>query len=286
MDGRLFRKWFLCGCLLAAAVGCNHKAKQQTLIGPMDADAAKYVNMPVPGPSKSFSFWGRSHTPTVPVEVAPEVSKKAASASAIAALADVQVQAAFDSHTAPGSKEPLLDSARKRYQKALQQEPKNKPALLGMARYYAQLNERQQSVEWYKKYLTYYPTDANTAHEVAIAHARWKDWRGAVDWCRFTLQIDPENRDVKKTLGFCEAWLGDWDAALNTLCQIMDEAKARHNLAGLLRHMGYTDACKQQEELALRADPNYAPSAAILAELNQADNPNAIQTVGAVEPEQ
>ena len=34
-----------------------------------------------------------------------------------------------------------------------------------------------------QKYLTYYPKDHDAAHEVALAHAQWKDWDGAVAWC-------------------------------------------------------------------------------------------------------
>jgi len=285
MDGRMFRKWCLGGCLLVASIGCNRNAKQQTLIGPMPDTGTKLVNMPLPGTSKSL--WGGSKTAaSVPVEVAPPITNKPASAEALAALADVQLEAAFDERTAAGSKEGLLDSARKGYQKALKQEPKNKAALLGMAHFYARVGEREKAVEMYKKYLTLYPKDANAAHEVALEHARWHDFAGAVAWCEFALKIDPENRTVKKTLGFCQAFAGQWDPAFATLCQIMPEAQARHNLAGILDQMGHTDACKIQLQLALKADPNYAPSAGFLSELNKPAPANPIQPAGGTEPQE
>jgi tetratricopeptide (TPR) repeat protein len=119
-----------------------------------------------------------------------------------------------------------------------------------------------------------------------MAHARWKDWPGAVAWCEFTLKIDPENRSVKKTLGFCQAMTGQWDAAFATLSQIMSEAQARHNLAGMLDQMGHTEACKAQLQLALKADPNYAVSAEFLTELQQPreQNNNSLQTTGGMNP--
>lgn len=286
MDGRMFRRWCLGGCLLAASIGCNRNAKQQTLVGPTMPDSGtKLVNMPLPGTSKSL--WGGSKAPaaSVPVEVAAPISNKPASADALAALADVQVEAAFSERTVAGSKEGLLDSARKGYQKALKQEPKNKAALLGMAHYYARLGEREKAVEMYKKYLTIYPKDANAAHEVALEHARWHDFAGSVAWCEFALKIDPENRTVKKTMGFCQAFAGQWDEAFATLCQIMPEAQARHNLAGILDQMGHTDACKIQLQLALKADPNYAPSAGFLTELNK-PRENPIQAAGGTEPQE
>lgn len=282
MDGRMIRKWCVFGCLFAASLGCNREAKQQSLIGPMpNNESPKLVNMPLPGSSKSL--WGNSTGPSMPVEVVQD-SKKPASAASLVAVADVQLEAAFNERTVPGSKEALLDSARKVYQKALQQEPKSKEAIRAMARFYARINEREKAVEMYKKYLTLYPKEAEVAHEVAMAHARWRDWPGAVSWCEYTLAIDPENRAVKKTMGFCQAFTGKWDAAFATLCQIMPEAQARHNIAGLLDQMGHADACKAQLQLAVTADPNFAPAREFLTELEQPRSD--IQPTGGVQPGQ
>src|SRR6478752_5463071 len=129
MDGRMFSKWCVFGCLLVAGVGCKGGAKQQ-MIGPTPPEPSKLVNMPI---GNNKSFWGGSHGPTMPVEVEPEVSKKPASAASLVAIADVRLDAAFDEKTAPGSREALLDMARQGYQKALQQDPKSKEALVGMA---------------------------------------------------------------------------------------------------------------------------------------------------------
>ena len=273
------------GCLLAAALGCNRNAKQQNLIGPMpDSPAAQQmVNMPANGSSRSFWGGNSNNTPSIPVEVATD-SKKPASPEALAAIAAVRLDAAFDEKTVPGSKEGLLDLARAGYQKALQQDPKNKAALRGMAQFYARLGDREKSLEMYKKYLTLYPKDAEVAHEVATAHARWKDWTGAVAWCEFALKIDPENRTVKKTLGFCLARAGKWDEAFAALCQIMPEAQARHNLAGLLDHMGHAEASKVQLQLAVKADPNYAPAVGFLAELDLPRDPNGVQQASDTQP--
>jgi tetratricopeptide (TPR) repeat protein len=287
MDGRTFRKWCAFSLLVGAGVGCNRHAKEQALIGPNPAAGAKFVNMPLGGGHKSL--WGGSGAPapSVPVEVAPEVSKKPASAASLVAIADVQLEAAFDERTAPGSKEALLDAARKGYQKALKQDPKSKEAIRALARYYARLGEREESVKTYKKYLTLYPQDVGVAHEVALTHARWKDWPGAVAWCEFALKIDPENRTAKKTMGFCQAMAGEWDAAFGTLSQIMTEAQARHNIAGLLDQTGHPAACKAQLEKALAVDPNFGPAREFLTELSrprEVGDPNAVQTAGAVQP--
>ena len=279
MDGRMIRLLCVLGCLLGA-VGCKNTNKQQNLIGPMpESNGPQMVNMPLTK-SKSL-FGGNSNVPTMPVEVAQPVSNKPASADALSKLADVQLEAAFDERTQPGSKEALLDSARKGYQKALQQEPKSKAALRGMAGFYARTGDREKAVEMYKKYLTLY-LEVDVAHEVAVAHARWKDMDGAVKWCDYALKIDPENRAVKKTMGFCLARAGKWDEAFTVLCQIMPEAQARHNLAGLLDHMGHTEASKVQLQLAVKA--GFAPSAGFLKELEQPREQTDIRQTGDQQP--
>jgi tetratricopeptide (TPR) repeat protein len=282
MDGRTIRGLCVVGALLTAALGCRHN-KQQNLIGPMPDTGSQLVNVPAAKPP-SRSLWGSS-TPaaSVPVEVADNTKKGPASAESLVAIADVQLDAALDEKTAPGSKEGLLDQARKGFQKALQRDPKSKAALKGMAQFYARMNEREQALKYYKQCLTLHP-EAGIAHEVAVAHGRWKDWAGAVAWCEYALKIDPENRSVKKDMGFFQARAGKWDDAYTTLCQIMPEAQVRHNLAGLLDHLGHPEHSKLQLQLAVKADPNYAPAADFLAEIAQPRDPNPVQAAGGTQP--
>jgi tetratricopeptide (TPR) repeat protein len=282
MDGRTIRLWCVVGGLLAATLGC--KSNKSNLIGPMPDAGTQFARMPLTNNSGK-SFWGNNAppAPSMPVEMAPPDSKKPASAEALVAIADVQLESAFDAKTAPTSKDQLLDTARKGYQTALQREPKSKAALKGMGQFYARVGEREQALKYYKQCLTLHP-DAAIAHEVAVAHGWWKDYNGAVSWCQYALQIDPENRKVKKDMGFFMARAGKWDEAFATLCQIMPEAQARHNLAGMLDQMGQTDACRMQLKLAVKADPNFAPSLEWLAELEQPPETNPLQATGGFQP--
>jgi tetratricopeptide (TPR) repeat protein len=188
-----------------------------------------------------------------------EPPKKPLAVDTLVAIADTRLEAALDETTSAIDRENLLAQAHKGYETALEREPKNKVALRGLAQFYARTDNRDKALETYKKYLALYP-DAEVAHELALAHARWKDPNGAVTWCEYALKIDPDNRAIRKTLGFSLALAGKWDDALAALCRVMPEAQARHNLAGLLDHMGKTDAAKDQFRLALKADPTYAPA--------------------------
>jgi tetratricopeptide (TPR) repeat protein len=204
------------------------------------------------------------------------------SAETEVAMAETHLQVAL-ADPPPPNRDELIDLARARYQRALKQEPKNKSAWLGIARMYAKLGDKDRSVEAYDKVLKFYPKDHETLHELAVKRAQWKDWPGAIAACDAALKLDPDNRTYRKTLGFCQARSGKWDEALATLTRIMPEAHARYNLAGMLDHMGQPDACRQQLQLALQADPSYTAAKEFLNELSEGANP--IQQAGLTQPQ-
>jgi tetratricopeptide (TPR) repeat protein len=270
MDGRRLRLALLTGCLFAGALGCSRKEVRSPMEPAFPQGGPPGAGVPMTTAKKPF--WERSPAPpaAAPAEVVAEAPKKKGplSADTQVQFADVRLEAALDEKTPPTNKESLLDAARQGYQKALQQDPKSRPAMLGLARYYSRTGERERSVEWYKKYLTANPTDKDVAHEVATAHARWKDWPGAVAWCQFTLKMDPENLAVRKTMAFCLARDGKWEPAFQVMCEVMPEAQARYLMARVLEHQNQPEACRTQLQLALKADPRFADAQEFLAELD------------------
>lgn len=290
MDGRRLRRWWLSGCLVVGAFGCNRNSVQPPW--GQSSTAQPITGMAMSTPTKSF-WGGSSKKPNPPVEVASEPMRKGpANPETYAILANVQVESAFNEQTIQASRESLLDQARQGYQKALQLDPKNKTALLGLAKYYVRLSDREKAVETYKKYFAIYPKDKDVAHEVALAHAQWKDWAGAAAWCEFALKIDPESLTIRKTMAFCLARAGKWDEGFAVMCQVMPEAQARYLMARVLEHQKQPEASRMQLQLALKADPAYAPARDFLAELDETalpagrPNPNPIVTVGGIESDQ
>lgn len=278
MDGRRFSRWVVVGWLAAGAAGC--KTPSTGLPGP-----------PPPGKSAQAAMGGvpQGVTPGLPPEMAPPRPKKTGPMPEFeSAYADTHIERAF-ADPPPPDRDALLDTARARYARALKADPKHKGALLGMARMYARLGERERALEWYKKYLKAYPEDAGAAHELAYAHARWGDWAGAVGWCDAALKADPENRTVAKTKGFCLARAGRTDEAVAVLCRVMPESQARFHVAEALDDMGAFDASREQLHLALRADPNFVPAREVLVELDTppaapAADPNPVVPAGHQEP--
>lgn len=281
MIGRRVR-WLLVGGTVAVGVGCTR-----------NTNPAGFAQTPA---ATGKAMWGGSPATTPQPQVAAADPAPARKAGQKGLMPDTEVEFA-NTHVesalrdpAPPNKDELLDLARHRYQRALKQEPKNKGALLGLARMHIQLGERDRAAEAFKRYLEAYPADAAVHHEAAMACARFQDWAGAVAWCEAALRLDPENRAFRKTLGFCLARAGRWEEAFGAMCRVMPEAQARYNMAAVLLHMNQPEASRQQLQLALRADPQHANTRDLLAELdhthpaNPAAAANPIQTVGGVAP--
>jgi tetratricopeptide (TPR) repeat protein len=275
MDGRHIKKLFVAGGIALSTLGCTNKNTYPNSMLPQNGTPPAGQSGLMGAKSPVMSSPGLETTAAAPRKKGP------LSPEFEVAMADTRLQVAM-ADPPPPNRDELLDSVRACYQRALKQNPKHKEALLGLARMYSKLGDKDHAAEIYQKYLKYYPKDAEVLHEVAMRRAQWKDWPGAVSSCEAALKLDPENRTYRKTLGFCQARAGQYDAALANLQKVMPEAQARHNLAGIMDHMGQAEASRQQLQLALQADPGYAPAKEFLNELLEPKN--GIQQAGFTEP--
>ncbi len=268
MDGRHFKSLCLFGGLLASTLGCNRNNTYPQSMLPKGGNLPALPSSKTPAPGTLEMSAPRKKGP-----LSPEFE---------VAMADTRLQVAM-ADPPPHNRDELLDSVRASYQRALKQNPKHKEALIGIARMYAKLGDKDHATEAYEAYLKHYPKEADVLHEISMKRAQWKDWNGALVVCEAALRLDPENRTYRKTLGFCQARAGRWEEAFATLSGVMSEAQARHNLAGLLDHMGQADASRQQLELAIKADPSYAPAKEFLSELTEVEA-NPIQQAAFTQP--
>ncbi|MBN9522185.1 tetratricopeptide repeat protein [bacterium] len=290
MDGRRLR-WLVVGGLILGGVGCTRNTNPPGFAPPTPPQQSKSLfgggQQVAAAPTPGMGPTGGG----IPVEAAPprRPGQKGLLPDTETEFANTHVQVALGDPPPP-NKDEMLDMARHRYQRALKQDPKHKGALLGTARMYVKTGEREKAAEAFKKYVDVHPKDAAVHHEAAMACARFQDWTGATRWCEAALQLDPENRAYRKTLGFCQARAGRWDEAFTTMCRVMPEAQARYNMAAVLLHTNNPDACRAQLQLALQADPQHAAARDFIAELdethptNPAAAPNPIQTVGGTAP--
>src|SRR5262249_47020239 len=107
-----------------------------------------------------------------PLPAAPSVA--VIKPDTLVALANVQLDAAQDEQANSAKRNALLAAARHGYLKALEQEPKHKAALLGLARCYSCAGDRDQAMETYKKCFALNPEDFEVVYEVAKTHVEWE----------------------------------------------------------------------------------------------------------------
>lgn len=270
MDGRL-RLW-LAGGLVAVtlpAVGCKVFDPNAPTGGP----GAAVVPAP-PGPIQQASWRqpkGAAATfrPTETPTSMPQSRKKGQpfKPETDIAIADVELEAAFDETRTGTDRDRILDVARQRFQEALRKDPKNKDALLGLAKLYTWANDRERAVGKYHEALRHHPKDPEVAFALMRAQVRFEDWAGACKACEMAMAIDPENRTFRKAYGSVLAKAERWDESFEVLMGVMTESEARTHLGRMLIDNGRLPEGQQQLQAALSKDPKNETAHRVLAEL-------------------
>ncbi len=265
MSGR-WMKW-LWGAAILAAVGCNRNSVNSSNppTGLMPASEGRSSLL-------SRAFGESDRFPKPPTEVLPvRESRKPGQGikpETEVALAETELEAAYMEGRSAVERDQLIDSARLRYQRAMQKDPKNKAAMVGMAKLYAKIGDKERAVFTFNQAIQRDPKDHALAHTMATVLVRFEDYAGATEACKHAMTIDPENRSYIKTLGFCQAQLGQWDAALATLGKVMSPPQTRYFIGRMMIDMNRIDEGKQQIQEAVNLDPQFAMARQVLDDLN------------------
>jgi Flp pilus assembly protein TadD len=268
MDGRL-RGW-LAGGLLALtlpAVGCKlfHR----------DAGVPGGPGVNAPAPIQQAAWWNKQSptkfTPTEnPAPVRPTAKKgQPFKAETDIAIADVELEAAFDESRTGADRDRIIDVARQRLQSALAKDPKNRDGLLALAKLYTWANDRDRAVATYQAALQHYPKDKEVAFGLMRTQVRFEDWAGACKACEMALALDPENRTYRKAYGYVLARGGRWDEAFDSMMMVMGESEARTFMAHILLNTGDLAKGQQQLQIALAKDPQNATARQLLDDLTE-----------------
>jgi tetratricopeptide (TPR) repeat protein len=195
----------------------------------------------------------------------PRITPKASSCVAGAELLRVEANA---SRYTQAQRDDYRDRARRGYEQALRLDPKNAAAQLGLARLYFDMNDHDHAVAAYQKALKQDPKNAALLCELGMVHARSKEWGPALAHLKAAYEIDPNSKDCAATYGHCLARSGRIDEAFEVFRRSVGEARAHYNLARMLHHMDQDDMCRQQLDLALRADPKLVEAQEMLVTMN------------------
>jgi Tfp pilus assembly protein PilF len=210
-------------------------------------------------PQSDFSAMKPSK-PGTPIKVETEVE-----------LADTMFASAIDPTATGTDRDRRLDQARLQFTHVLERDPRNGKALLGLARIYGELGDKDRASKYLAQYFEVNPRDHKTAYDLAMQYGKKHDFSAASAGCEYALSMDPENREYRKAFGFFTALSGNVDQSLGILTQnrTMSEAEARFNIAGLLEQTNQVDAARQQLRLSLQADPLFEPAKALLNDIDQ-----------------
>jgi len=199
--------------------------------------------------------------PTATTQVAVEVTKekdlppRTPKAATCVAFGNFSERECSDPKMSAADREKKLDQARKAYQQALDIDSHSVPAAQGLARVYAQLGDQERAVSTYRQAIQKNPKEAALWYDLAMCHARKKEWVPAVENLRTAVKLAPDNRDYAKSLGFTLARAGRYDESVASLSKVMSKAKAHYNVARMLHHLKQDDLSRQHMQLALKADP-------------------------------
>lgn len=277
MDGRL-KRLVLGGlaCLALPAVGCK-LFNQPTPADVQNPTAAGLIQQA----GHRQPAGGRFGPP--PAEPVPQRTSKKGQPfkpETDIAIADVELEAAFDESRSGADRDRILDVARQRFQQALKKDPKSKGALLGLAKLYTWANDRDRALSTYQTALQLFPKDKDVAFALARTQVRFEDWSGACQACKTALALDPENREYRKAYGYMLARADRWDEAFATLEKLMGEAEARTFLGVVLLNTGDLARGRQQIEAVLTADPRNEKARTLLADLDEYTQQQALQPAG------
>jgi tetratricopeptide (TPR) repeat protein len=170
----------------------------------------------------------------------------------------------------------LRDDARQAYQAALKQDPNNLEAYRRLARLYTKVGDYERAFDIYKKAMAKHPKDAELWYDLGLCHHRRKELHESVRCFSKALEIEPENRDYMKKLGFTVAYMGQIDQGLALLTRAQGSALAHYGIARILLQKDQAPQAQQHLQLALRENSQLEEARELLANL-AAPNTNASQ---------
>lgn len=253
MDGRMF------ACLLlSAAFACSGCV----------TTTEKQVTFPNPGEVSNLS--GRKSEP-----------KQPAPPRLLTATAEMKENEANQAKDQPEKQARLRDEARRGFQDVIKAEPKNIAAYRGLARIYVAMGDYERAKETFDKALAHQPRDVHIWFDMGMMHDRRRDWAEGARCFRKGLEIDPENQDCLKGMGFTLARAGQFEASITYLTRAMGSVAAAHyNVARMLLHVGdnaspaeraaSAEQARRHLRRALQENPNLTRARELLASVEPA----------------
>lgn len=268
MDGRSAR-WLVLAGLLVSSAGCLTSTTGQANQAAQTSQNAKKAFEELAG-NPNIKRIGDKKQPSPNLSVAWGVLKEREADSAT---------------QNPDARMKALDDARRSYQEASVGDPSHIEAWRGLARVYVQMGDYDRANDTYRKATAKHAKNLPLWQDWGNAYNRRKDFPEAVKCFQKALELDPENREVQRTLGYTLARAGQIEQGMAHLTRALGASSAHYNVARMCMHLNQRDQALVHLRLSVRENPNYEDARTLLAQLESgngdgATNPSGVVNVG------
>ncbi|MFO0966280.1 MAG: tetratricopeptide repeat protein [Gemmataceae bacterium] len=204
------------------------------------------------------------------------------------ALVAIKEEAAMKKKTEePETSMRMLDETRQMYQEILKTAPDNQKAQEGLVRVYTSMGEHHKARDIIRKNLDKNPKDARLWVEVGMTYNRQKNIDEALRCFRKATELDPENRQYVKVLGYTLVWAGRVNEGMPHLVRAIGEAPAHYNVAGILARQNHLEDARRHLQITLDLDPDFDRAKDMLTRLRETSPagaaPSGIAPAGAAD---
>ena len=263
MDGRK-TVWLLTLSLTTLCAGCITTQAQKTTSNP------GIPQTPVV-----------EETPRVKRDDGPKRNPKAATEVAFAKMKEAEADADAAKQK-PEAQAVVRDESRKAYQQALKIDPNNLEAYRGLGQLYTKMGDTERAQETFKKAMAKHPKDAGLWYDLGQCHNRRKDFAEGARCFNKAVELDPENREYLKKLGFTLAWSGQIDQGLVYLTRAHGSPTAHLMIACMFDQKEQRAPAIHHLKLALNENPQLQAARDLLAALENPGTPRAPQAAVAL----
>ncbi|MBI2803438.1 MAG: tetratricopeptide repeat protein [Planctomycetes bacterium] len=163
----------------------------------------------------------------------------------------------------------LRDDARHAYQQALKLDPNNLNAYRHLGQLYTKIGDHARAQETLRAAMAKHPREASLWYDLGLSHQRKRELPESVKCFSKAVELDPENREYTKKLGFTLAWMGNVDQGLAYLTRSLGSALAHYHLAQLLEKKDQRDLAREHCRLALQENQGLQRARDLLEELER-----------------
>jgi tetratricopeptide (TPR) repeat protein len=239
-----FRGWAAAAaCVLASCTGCVTESKSVPV---SEKEYAKLNNVK---PSN-----------TSPHELKPET---------LVQLGRVKEGFADDPKIPQLQQSVCRDEARKKYNQAIQQDPKWLDAYLALAGTYVKMEDLDHANEVYQRGLSQLPRAPQLWYEQSNVYLRRKDFPAALQCLAKAHELEPSSHLYCTQYGLCLARMGKPEEAVQVMTTVMSKAEAAYNVARMMEHIKQTDSARHYLQVALQDRPTHEDALRMMIQLDQ-----------------